>query len=82
MPDLALAVYAAFLAVAFGWRMWLQYRRTGDTGFRGFSSGTGFIDILGSLFLLLAATLPAAAAIAGRYSLAATFDGAKPQASM
>src|SRR5262249_29633736 len=33
----ALAVYVAFLAVAFGWRSWLQYRRTGDFGFRGFS---------------------------------------------
>ena len=33
----ALAVYALFLAVAFGWRSWLQYRRTGDLGFRGFS---------------------------------------------
>jgi len=34
---LALAAYLAFLAVAFGWRSWLQYRRTGDFGFRGFS---------------------------------------------
>jgi protein-S-isoprenylcysteine O-methyltransferase Ste14 len=33
----ALAVYVLFLAVAFGWRSWLQYRRTGDLGFRGFS---------------------------------------------
>lgn len=33
----ALATYLAFLAVAFGWRSWLQYRRTGDFGFRGFS---------------------------------------------
>ena len=75
MPDLALAVYVAFFAVAFGWRMWLQYRRTGDTGFRGFSSGTGFIDTIGTLFMLLAATLPAASAIAARFGLAAAFDG-------
>jgi protein-S-isoprenylcysteine O-methyltransferase Ste14 len=33
----ALAYYALFVAVAFGWRSWLQYRRTGDFGFRGFS---------------------------------------------
>jgi protein-S-isoprenylcysteine O-methyltransferase Ste14 len=75
VPDIALAIYLAFFAVAFGWRMWLQYRRTGDTGFRGFSSGTGLIDILGSLSLMLAATLPAAAAIAARFNLAAPFDG-------
>ena len=75
MPDLALAIYLAFFAVAFGWRMWLQYRRTRDTGFRGFSSGTAVIDVLGSLCLLLAATLPAAAALAGRFSLAPAFAG-------
>jgi protein-S-isoprenylcysteine O-methyltransferase Ste14 len=74
VPELALAIYIAFFAVAFGWRMWLQYRRTGDTGFRGFLSGTGLIDALGSLFVVLAATLPAVAAIAARFGLAATFD--------
>jgi protein-S-isoprenylcysteine O-methyltransferase Ste14 len=37
MVELALILYLAFLAVAFGWRTWIQYRRTGDHGFRGFS---------------------------------------------
>lgn len=36
---LALVLYVAFVAVAFGWRSWLQYRRTGDAGFRGFQPG-------------------------------------------
>ena len=75
MPDTALAIYLAFFAVAFGWRMWLQYRRTGDTGFRGFSAGRRFSEILGALSLLLAATLPAAAAIAARFGLTAAFEG-------
>jgi len=70
MPDLALAIYGAFFAVAFGWRMWLQYRRTGDTGFRGFSGHTGFIEILGTASLGLAATLPAVAAVAARVGAA------------
>jgi protein-S-isoprenylcysteine O-methyltransferase Ste14 len=73
VPDIALAIYVAFFAVAFGWRMWLQYRRTGDTGFRGFSGHTGFIQQLGSVFLVLAATLPAVAAVAARFGAAPAF---------
>lgn len=30
----ALILYAVFGIVAFGWRTWLQFRRTGDTGLR------------------------------------------------
>ena len=26
---------AVFVALAFGWRSWIQWRRTGSTGFRG-----------------------------------------------
>jgi len=37
MTEFALALYGAFLVAAFGWRTWVQYRRTGDHGFRGFS---------------------------------------------
>jgi protein-S-isoprenylcysteine O-methyltransferase Ste14 len=39
IPALGLVAYVAFVLVAFGWRTWLQYRRTGDSGFRGFSGG-------------------------------------------
>jgi protein-S-isoprenylcysteine O-methyltransferase Ste14 len=47
----ALALFAAFGALGFGWRSWLHYRRTGSGGFRGVSgrigspewiAGTGF----------------------------------------
>ena len=34
MDTLALLLYAAFFTAAFGWRTWLQWRRTGDTGLR------------------------------------------------
>ncbi|MFP5488571.1 MAG: methyltransferase family protein [Acidimicrobiia bacterium] len=34
MDGLALLLYAAFFTAAFGWRTWLQWRRTGDTGLR------------------------------------------------
>jgi protein-S-isoprenylcysteine O-methyltransferase Ste14 len=34
MDALALLLYVVFGVVAFGWRTWLQWRRTGDTGLR------------------------------------------------
>lgn len=34
MNVLALVLYAVFAVVAFGWRTWVQWRRTGDTGLR------------------------------------------------
>ena len=55
MPVIALALFAAFAALGFGWRSWEQHRRTGSTGFRGISgrlgsaewfAGVGFVDAL------------------------------------
>jgi protein-S-isoprenylcysteine O-methyltransferase Ste14 len=59
VPRIALVVYLAFLAVAFGWRSWRHYRRTGDVGFRGLKPGAGVLERLaGALFVLaLVATL-------------------------
>lgn len=34
MDVLALVLYAGFFVVAFGWRTWVQWRRTGDSGLR------------------------------------------------
>lgn len=34
MPALALVLYGVFFFVAFGWRTWVQWRRTGETGLR------------------------------------------------
>ena len=44
MPGIALGAYVAFILVAFGWRTWLHYRRTGDSGFRGFSGAPGSLE--------------------------------------
>lgn len=41
--DMALVLFAIFGVLGFGWRSWLQYRRTGSTGFRGISAG-GFLE--------------------------------------
>ncbi|MFB4317240.1 methyltransferase family protein [Actinomadura sp. 21ATH] len=35
MAIAALVIYLVWAALAFGWRTWTQWRRTGDTGFRG-----------------------------------------------
>jgi hypothetical protein len=37
--DIALVLLAVFGLLGFGWRSWLQYRRTGSSGFRGISGG-------------------------------------------
>lgn len=44
MPAVALALFAVFAALGFGWRSWEQRRRTGSTGFRGVSGRLGSIE--------------------------------------
>ena len=55
MPVIALALFAVFAALGFGWRSWEQRRRTGSTGFQGISgrlgssewfAGVGFVAAL------------------------------------
>jgi protein-S-isoprenylcysteine O-methyltransferase Ste14 len=51
MTKLALVLYCVFLVVTFVWRPWMQYRRTGDHGFRGFSGEVSPLERLsGVLF--------------------------------
>jgi protein-S-isoprenylcysteine O-methyltransferase Ste14 len=39
--SVALVLFAVFGVLGFGWRAWLQHRRTGSTGFRGVSGRLG-----------------------------------------
>ena len=57
MPELALALYAVFLLLAFGWRTWLQVRRTGSSGFRGISGRPGSAEWLGGVLFVVAICL-------------------------
>ncbi|OBK77298.1 isoprenylcysteine carboxylmethyltransferase family protein [Mycobacterium sp. 1274761.0] len=41
MPAVAVTLFAVFALLGFCWRSWLQYRRTGSTGFRGISGRVG-----------------------------------------
>lgn len=40
----ALVLCAVFALLGFGWRSWLQHRRTGTTGFRGVSGRVGSVE--------------------------------------
>ena len=57
MARLTLALYLVYLALAFGLRGWLQWRRTGDTGFRfgGFAAAPA--ERAGALLFVLALAL-------------------------
>ncbi|MEB2346173.1 MAG: isoprenylcysteine carboxylmethyltransferase family protein [Deltaproteobacteria bacterium] len=53
MARLALALYLVFLALAFGLRGWLQWRRTGDAGFRFGGLTASGAERAGSLLFVL-----------------------------
>jgi protein-S-isoprenylcysteine O-methyltransferase Ste14 len=44
MPIVAIALFAVFAVLGFGWRSWVQRRRTGSTGFHGISGRPGSIE--------------------------------------
>lgn len=58
---LVLASLALFCSLAFGWRSWLQWRRTGSTGYRGISGCVGSAEWFGGVALVIAMVLAAAA---------------------
>jgi protein-S-isoprenylcysteine O-methyltransferase Ste14 len=63
MPRLALASFALYLALAFGWRTWVQLRRTGASGFVGLPR-TGVLPRLGGALLVLSIALGLLAPVA------------------
>ncbi|MCH9730218.1 MAG: isoprenylcysteine carboxylmethyltransferase family protein [Actinomycetia bacterium] len=53
MPIIALVLLAVFAVLGFGWRSWVQRRRTGSTGFRGISGRPGSVEwIAGAGFVV------------------------------
>ena len=69
MNRLALFLYAVFALTAFGWRTWLQWRRTGDTGLR-MHAKPGTIQWWAKLAFVAALLAGVAAPIAGLAGLA------------
>ncbi|MBW0011633.1 isoprenylcysteine carboxylmethyltransferase family protein [Mycobacterium sp.] len=60
--DIALVLFSIFGVLGFGWRSWLQYRRTGSTGFRGVSAG-GLLERLAGIGFVVALIVAVSAPI-------------------
>jgi len=67
MPRLALGLFVLYLALAFGWRTWLQLRRTGSSGFVGLPRASALQRLGGALLVVSTALglLSPISAIAG-----------------
>lgn len=79
VPLLTLATYVALLLLTLGVRAFLQWRATGDTGFRGFTGRPGSIEwIGGALFAVPALGLLVGFGHAGLWNPTPLWDGALP----
>src|SRR5262249_41998519 len=74
MPVAALALFTAFAALGFGWRSWVQYRRTGTTGFRGVSGRVGSIEWFAGLGFIGALVIAVAAPLLQLFGLVTALD--------
>lgn len=54
MPRFALVALVVYFTLAFGWRSWLHWRRTGSTGFRGISGAVGSAEWCGGVLFIVA----------------------------
>jgi protein-S-isoprenylcysteine O-methyltransferase Ste14 len=60
--DMAVVLFSVFGVLGFGWRSWLQYRRTGSTGLRGIKTG-GLLEYLAGVGFVVALVVAFSAAI-------------------
>ena len=70
MAVVALVLFAIYFAVAFGIRTWVQYRQTGDTGFRGISGRIGSLEWTGGVLFVVALVAAVCAPVADLTGLA------------
>ena len=54
MAVIALVLYLAFGALALGGRLWVQWSRTGSTGYRGLSRRLGPLGLVGGISFIVA----------------------------
>ena len=59
--DMAVVLFSVFGLLGFGWRSWLQYRRTGSTGLRGIKTG-GLLEYLAGVGFVVALIVAVSAA--------------------
>jgi protein-S-isoprenylcysteine O-methyltransferase Ste14 len=67
--DIALALFAVYGVLGFGWRSWLQYRRTGSTGFRGVSGRIGSTEWIAGAGFIVALAVAVSAPILQRVNV-------------
>ena len=67
MTASALVIYVLFALLSLIGRGWLQYRRTGDYGYRGLSGRAGSLEWFGGLLLTLGAIAALVALVAERW---------------
>ena len=65
MTAAAFVIYVSFALLAFVSRTWLQYRQTGDHGFRGVSGRIGPVEWSGGTLLKLGAFFALFASLVG-----------------
>jgi len=65
MPYTALASYLLLIALAFGLRSFLQWRKTGSTGFKGVSGQFGSLEWVGGAMFVFALVLAPIAVLLG-----------------
>lgn len=63
MEWIAVTLFGTFAALGFGWRSWLQHRRTGSTGFHGISGRFGSAEWCGGVGFVLALIVAVAAPV-------------------
>lgn len=54
MAVAALVLYLVFAVLGFGWRSWVQYRRSGSTGFRGIHGQPGSLEWMAGVGFIVA----------------------------
>jgi protein-S-isoprenylcysteine O-methyltransferase Ste14 len=54
MASVALVLYIAFGVLALGFRCWMQWRRTGSTGYRGLNRRLGLLGLVGGIGFIVA----------------------------
>lgn len=69
--DIALALFMVFSVLGFGWRTWVQHRRTGSSGFYGVSGSFGSPEWIGGVCFVLALLAAVSAPILQHFDVVA-----------
>ncbi len=76
MPVAALIVYAVWFAMAFGLRTFIQWRRTGSSGFKGIGGRPGSLEWIAGVLFTVALVVGVAGPLADLAGLAPLTDAA------